>query len=542
MEAVSLSDTDPAPPLGGGRYRLREVLGTGGMATVYRAYDDKLDVDRAIKVLNPNLMLSEVMRARFQDEARTLARLRHPHIVAVHDFGQDQSRLYMVMEYLPGGSLERRLRRRGPLYPRDATLVMLSVLSALEEVHRLGVVHRDVKPANVLLDRDGTPKLADFGIAHLQDSKKTRHGAAVGTWAYMAPEQRSNARAADLRADIYGAGATLFSLLTTEEPQDLDRAEHHQEALDALPPILREIILRATQYKPGDRYATVTELRAALTTALGELPPAPPGAPPIVSIAPVERELGVERFRLVPDTPDHEIHPELDSFPGAGGHSAIGAPIGGDTAVPIVEPILRPLLDEGPTTFELTRRRMGWRRAAAWVLLVGAVAFVLAVGAYNTPTADTGHASIVAADPRAPLDGSSKWVGEDGGEYRSQVPVRGVDGDVAIPGSKDVKREPTTSTTLPPLNPNPESPDVVEPEAPVTYATLKIRSDPRADLFIDGEPSESVDVVAQLRRVESGPHTVELRSAVGNYTWTVDLAPDATRSLCALLREGRQCP
>ena len=290
MEALSMSNADVAPSLARGRYRLIEEIGVGGMATVYRGHDDRLGRQVAVKVMKPDLASNSTLRARFEQEARTMARLDvHRHVVQIYDFGQDDEdqRLYIAMELL-GRSLQQVLDRHGRLPPRLASELMVQVLEALEVAHRHRVVHRDVKPSNILLTREGDTKVSDFGIARIMSprdqAKLTRTGAGVGTWAFMAPEQKRDAGTVDHRADIYAVGATLFALVTNQEPHDIDRAETWREQLEAIPEALRDVITRATSYQPDDRYDSAAELRAALTEAILVLPPDPPGAEALLAM------------------------------------------------------------------------------------------------------------------------------------------------------------------------------------------------------------------------------------------------------------------
>jgi hypothetical protein len=270
--------------LGDGRYELLDQIGRGGMATVWRALDTRLGVERAVKILQPQApRTTRTARDRFDREARLMARLEHPHIVPVHDVGIDGDRIFMVMSLLRGGALSDLLERHGPMSPRRACAVTEGVLRALATAHAHGVIHRDVKPQNVLIDDLGTPRLADFGIARVvqEDGALTRTGAVMGTYAFMAPEQRSNAREADPRSDIYAVGAQLMALLTAQVPYDL----HHPDALAmqvaGLPDPLRAFVARCTRFVPGERYATALDALAALQAAVSELPPEPDEAQPL---------------------------------------------------------------------------------------------------------------------------------------------------------------------------------------------------------------------------------------------------------------------
>ena len=220
------------------------------MATVYRAYDRHLKVYRAIKHLSPALIRHEKVRARFASEAQLLALMEHPNIVRIFDVSLEEG--CIVMELVEGGSLVDRLLSEGAMPPEEAVRVTIGVLRALEAAHERGVVHRDIKPHNVLLTETGEVKVTDFGVArliHRSDDSMTRTGATMGTWAFMAPEQRADAKTADERADIYSTGATLYALLTAETPRDLFAAEIDPAMLERIPPSLRSVVQAATTYR-----------------------------------------------------------------------------------------------------------------------------------------------------------------------------------------------------------------------------------------------------------------------------------------------------
>jgi len=259
------------------RYVLEEVLGEGGMAIVYRGRDEGLSVDRAIKVLDPG-MTSGGLRRRFILEAKTMAGLDHPHLVKVHDVHADDP-VFLVME-LMAGSVHRWLGAHGPMPPRMAVEVTRSVLKGLAHAHARGIVHRDVKPQNVLISTDGVAKLTDFGIARVDSARSlTRTGAVMGTYAYMPPEQRASAKHVDARADVYATGAMLYALVTNEEPFDLFASESHAARFEGVPEGLRSVIVAACRYEPSDRFENAEAMEKALEVASAELPEVPEGTP-----------------------------------------------------------------------------------------------------------------------------------------------------------------------------------------------------------------------------------------------------------------------
>lgn len=261
------------------------------MATVYRAYDRRLDVFRAVKMLLPEYAQNVAIRRRFEMEARTTAKLHHGNIVTVHDVSVDGDKLFIVMELITGGCLMDRVREKGPLPPRLAVKTMVEVLKGLHYAHENGVIHRDIKPHNVMVTKDGKAKLADFGIAHVSDtqSDSTRTGTVMGTWAYMAPEQRASARQVDARSDVYAATATLFALVTGQEPFDLFAPDAHTKQFADMPAALEAIIRRGSSYLQEGRYDNALEFKMALEEIMAELPGDPPGLPPLASLELVAR-------------------------------------------------------------------------------------------------------------------------------------------------------------------------------------------------------------------------------------------------------------
>src|SRR3984893_12585546 len=197
-----------------GRYRLDEVLGRGGMSEVWRADDLELDHHVPIKLLAP-----DADTARFEREARAVASLAHPNITQLYDYGESEGRPYIVLEYVPGGTLEARLRAKAPLPDHETFAVAAGIAAGLAHAYARGVVHRDLKPANVLFDEEGRPKLADFGIARMAagEGTLTEAGTVLGTAAYISPEQAMGAPAT-AASDVYSFGVILYRMLTGRLP------------------------------------------------------------------------------------------------------------------------------------------------------------------------------------------------------------------------------------------------------------------------------------------------------------------------------------
>ncbi len=254
------------------------------MASVWRAWDETLRVERALKLLDPEHARDPTARTRFQTEARAMAGLEHPHVLRVHDVGQDGPWTFIVMELATGGTLWNWVERHGPMPPRLAVSLLLPVADALAAAHAAGVVHRDVKPQNVMIDAKGRPRVADFGIARVRGGDEpslTRTGSSLGTWGYMAPEQRKDAHSVDARADVYALGATLWALLAGEVPVDLFAWDPAHDLDPGLSPDLLALIRCATRFEPAERPEDMRAMSDALEASLPGLQPIPAGTPEI---------------------------------------------------------------------------------------------------------------------------------------------------------------------------------------------------------------------------------------------------------------------
>lgn len=267
-----------------GRYEIKDELGRGGMATVYRAYDPRFEREVAIKVLPREMLHDPQFRTRFEREAKTIAMLEHPAIVPVYDFGEEDGQPYFVMRFMPGGSLSDRLKG-GPLSIQEAARIFSRLAPALDTAHARGIIHRDLKPGNILFDQYGEPYISDFGIAKLSESQASMTGSGiVGTPAYMSPEQAQGEKI-DGRSDVYGLGVILFEMLTGQQPFQgdtpmsvvvkhiTDPVPHILDVKPDLPVGVEKIVEKALAKDRDERFSTSQQLTEALrAVSRGETP------------------------------------------------------------------------------------------------------------------------------------------------------------------------------------------------------------------------------------------------------------------------------
>ena len=263
-----------------GRYKIQSLIGTGGMAAVYLAKDLILDRLVAIKVLRLDFRQNNDAMRRFRREALSATQLTHPNIVGVYDVGQSQEMNYIVMEYVEGTDLKDYVRQRGALHPIEAVRIMMQIVSAIAAAHQNRIIHRDIKPQNILIDREGNVKITDFGIAvALSDTSLTQTNTLLGSVHYLSPEQARGGMAT-IQTDIYALGIVLYELLTGRVPFDGESAvsialKHFQEPLPAVvnptamvPQSLENIVLKATAKDPMNRYRSCYEMFQDLKTCL----------------------------------------------------------------------------------------------------------------------------------------------------------------------------------------------------------------------------------------------------------------------------------
>jgi serine/threonine protein kinase len=291
------------------RYELEELVGTGGMSSVYRARDRLLERKVALKVLHPHYAEDDEYVERFRHEARSVAQLSHPHIVTVIDRGEDGGQQFIVFEYVDGENLKQLVERTGPLPTRRAVELALAIADALSFAHEHGLVHRDVKPQNVLLTPDGDAKVTDFGIARSLDVEHgmTQTGTVLGTSNYLSPEQASG-KATTPSTDVYSLGVVLYELLTAEVPFPGDNfvavaMKHINEAppdlLERRPDVplrLAAAVDRAMAKDPEQRFPTMNDFASELRQCLVELD-APDAERTLIVTSPVLKESRPHRVR-----------------------------------------------------------------------------------------------------------------------------------------------------------------------------------------------------------------------------------------------------
>jgi len=398
-----------------GRYELGDTIGVGGSSWVLRAHDHVLRRDVAIKLLAPGA--GDELRERFLQEARAAASIAHPNVVVVYDVGEDQGRPYMVMELVDGHDMAQRLAVGGALPVYEAVAVLAAVLDALGALHAVGIVHRDVKPGNILQSRDGRVCLTDFGIARAPDlTAMTAHGSVLGTPPYLPPEQALG-REATAAGDLYSAGAVGFELLTGEPPfgrgaTAATALAHLREAVpsvasrrEGVPAAVDAVVVRALAKDPEARWPSAQAMRAALLEAVGA---AAEGA---TLVAP--RSTVPTTAMIAIDAATSTMAAPVGTVGGALAATSLGAPTrhsgprpGGDADAPASLPTRRfEPVAMGPAL----SRRTGRRRASAAVLLLLVVLGLFVVLAARRGS-DPPASSSPAGTPSTTVTAPTVWV------------------------------------------------------------------------------------------------------------------------------------
>jgi branched-chain amino acid transport system substrate-binding protein len=363
-----------------GKYEIRAEIGRGGMGTVYLGYDPLLDRRVAIKVLAPHLVWEQGFVERFLREARAAARLKHPSVVTIYDVGQEGSHYYFVMEYIEGQTLAQVIRQRGAMSPAEVTAILRPLADALDQAHRQGLVHRDIKPGNIMVGPAGQVMLTDFGIARAaQEVRLTTTGTLVGTPEYMSPEQ-ARGEAVDSRTDQYSLGVVAYEMLSGKVPfgGTTPHGVLYKQIHEPLPPIRQErpdlpagaqtVLQQGLAKEPGQRYATVTAFAEALGRALGQAPGPAQG----LAQGPAQAREGAEATADMPTV-------------------LVGAAGGGAAAPATTPPARQPVPPAQPTAVATAQGvapaagRAAGRRRSRWVgVLAGLAVLVVAALAVGT--------------------------------------------------------------------------------------------------------------------------------------------------------------
>ncbi|MEZ5154152.1 Stk1 family PASTA domain-containing Ser/Thr kinase [Rhodococcus zopfii] len=448
-----------------GRYRIEAPIARGGMSTVYRGTDMRLDRPVAVKVMDPQLAADPQFRTRFEFEARAVAKLNHPGLVAVYDQGHDGEHAFLVMELVEGGTLRELLRERGPMPPHAAAAVAAPVLGALAVAHRAGLVHRDVKPENILISDGGEVKIADFGLVRaVAAATTTSRSVILGTAAYLSPEQVTVGNA-DARSDVYSAGVVLFEMLTGRTPftGDTSLSVAYQRVekdvpdpgscIDGVPPEFDELVRHATEREPGQRFDDAGAMASALTGVCDtlELPryrvPAPrrgsaavvsgaaaaaPAQPAEVGAAP-SSSAAVTTF-VPSDAPPTTVIPP--------------APPTAGPAAPVTTRHTRVVTQQQPREFApapaarpdyALERRAQRRRTLGWIIAILVVALFLGYGGWWLGAGRLATVPTITGLDRAAAVSALEAAGvpnEIRGEYSDDAPVDAVLGTDPAAGER----------------------------------------------------------------------------------------------------------
>ena len=544
-------------------YAIEAVLGHGGMGIVYKALDTSLDRVVALKVMNPGVATNEEFLWRFKSEARVLGRLQHANIVNVYAFRHIDPHLFIVMEYVGGGTLSHLIERQGIVQPRQALPIMKQCLHALEVAHEANIIHRDIKPPNILLTERGDVKISDFGLAKIQEessSMMTRVGVTGGTLYYMPPEQSEALSKVDHRGDLYALGMTFYQMLAGRMPFNAGSsaysilkavAEEQIPSPDTfnqhMPPGLVDIVMRAIKKDPDQRYQSARAMREALEAFEAEQRPAPaktPARPPAADKTVLFTPDDLPKFRSPPPRPK-------DNANGAA-------------------PALETMLPGETATSRPAGARIRLYAVAALAVVLVAVALYRFIGNEPSRTSETPPAPLVAEnDPAASgdLDGAASGnpssdnpaspPSDTGTNPGGQAPVeRPTQPENAVyeitinstPSGAQVvfdgKRQGTTPLTVPNLpagtypvelrlngyqrwagSLNPQERTSVTAILSLQLVATRVVVRPWGSLFVNGDKKLDSDVAAYEDRLAPGRYTMRATSPLGTWEKLVQIRP-----------------
>ena len=497
------------------RYQVLALLARGGMATVYQAVDLRLDRVVALKVMHPHLAEDPDFVARFKREAKSAARLTHPHVVAVYDQGSAHGLIYLAMEYIPGRTLRDVIHQFGPLSGEQSLVMLEPVLEGLAAAHAAGFVHRDIKPENVLISDDGRVKVADFGLARAVSSTQTSatQGFIIGTVAYHSPEQVERGEA-DGRSDVYSAGILLYEMVTEEVPHagDSPLAVAYQHVNSdvtppsrirpGIPPEIDALVVTSTRRDPGMRYQSANDFLADVRRVRAALPPPRPFADPRDTL--VVDSVAAARLGRAPNgkPPKPDQRRPLPGNPPPA--APVDAPRRGRKALVISVILILAVLAAGLAGWYVTAgaRRMIPAPAIVGLTQAGAEEALLASGLTLTVidkqySEDVPEESVISSDPApgadTPENGTVGAVISLGPERYAVPDVRGM--SVATASDEIVAANLAVGSTKQVF-------DSVVPEGKVTA------TDP--EIGLPSKPDAVIDLV-----VSKGPKPVPLPDVVG---------------------------